>query len=690
MPIIPAKRRAEIRQAAEAYFDLGLPITPAQDKKPIWNQWQSKPRTRKEVVAAYSNCRLLNIALVLSRSPYMDVEHEDGEAGEQALLELFGGEIPKTPTWTSPRGVHRLFVRPENLPQVAVIDIDSGECRIEFRIGNEGAASILPPSVGRKWEPGLSLDDVEPAELPPHVADLLRSQKKPPKRAGSEAKAKDTIAEKLLAIVERKAQLWHTPEEIAYATIESNGHREHWQVRAKRFRQWLAKEFYQQEKSSAPSVAIVDVLNTVEGKALFDGSEHPIYLRIAGEEGVVWIDLANEDWQAIKVEASGWTIVDNPTVRFRRPSRILPLPIPKRGGSLAELKPFLRTEDRHWPLEVGWLVGALNPFGPCAIRKDIGQQGGGKTTRARVIGSLIDPNVAPTRSAPHNERDLMIAAYNAWLISFDNSSYISNDISDSLCRLATGGGFSTRTLYENNEETVFHGRRPISLNGIEDVGLRGDLIDRSIVIESQPLPDDERLSEKEFDARFEAARPRVFGALLDAVACALKNLPAVQQRTDIAWPRMADFAQWVVAAEPALGLEPGEFLKAYEENRRTALVLLLDTSPVVPAIRRMLSENESFSGTARQLLEKIKTGQDPQVKGWPKDPRVLAGMLNRLAPALREDGIRVVKGRRGNDKIWNISTVAKDSPRTHRAESTQVSSPSNSPLAAHLRAKGVK
>jgi hypothetical protein len=34
-----------------------------------------------------------------------------------------------------------------------------------------------------------------------------------------------------------------------------------------------------------------------------------------------------------------------------------------------------------------------------------------------------------------------------------------------LCRLATGGGFSTRKLYTDDEEQLFNAQRPSILNG---------------------------------------------------------------------------------------------------------------------------------------------------------------------------------------------------------------------------------
>ena len=60
----------------------------------------------------------------------------------------------------------------------------------------------------------------------------------------------------------------------------------------------------------------------------------------------------------------------------------------------------------------------------------------------------------------------MIAATNGWCLAFDNVSVIQAWLSDALCRLATGGGFATRGLYTDDEETIIDAQRPVVLNGV--------------------------------------------------------------------------------------------------------------------------------------------------------------------------------------------------------------------------------
>lgn len=138
-------------------------------------------------------------------------------------------------------------------------------------------------------------------------------------------------------------------------------------------------------------------------------------------------------------------------MKFRRPKGMRPLLEPVSGGSIDDLRPFVNVAiEQDWMLLVAWLLAALRPQGPYPLAVLHGEQGAAKTTTARVLRALVDPNLAPMRSEPRDPRDFMISASNGWVVAFDNLSKIDAGLSDALCRLSTGGGFATRTLFTNN------------------------------------------------------------------------------------------------------------------------------------------------------------------------------------------------------------------------------------------------
>jgi hypothetical protein len=153
-----------------------------------------------------------------------------------------------------------------------------------------------------------------------------------------------------------------------------------------------------------------------------------------------------------------------------------PLPRPVLGGSIALLRKFINVgSDDNWMLCLAWLVAALRPTGPYPILVLQGEQGSAKSTMGKLLRRLLDPVVAPVRTPPRSDRDLLIAAVNSWVIAYDNLSGIQHWLSDALCRLATGGGFSTRELYTDSDEVIFDAMRPVILNGIDHDRQRREL-----------------------------------------------------------------------------------------------------------------------------------------------------------------------------------------------------------------------
>jgi hypothetical protein len=152
-----------------------------------------------------------------------------------------------------------------------------------------------------------------------------------------------------------------------------------------------------------------------------------------------------------------------------------PLPLPVTGGSIEKLRPFPNVRsDADFVLAVSWVLGALRNRGPYPVLVLAGEQGSAKSTLSAILRALIDPSAAPLRALPREDRDFFVAAYNNHVLAFDNVSGLPGWISDTLCRLSTGGGFSVRQLYTDSDEVLFDATRPQTLNGIEDVVNRPD------------------------------------------------------------------------------------------------------------------------------------------------------------------------------------------------------------------------
>jgi hypothetical protein len=249
------------------------------------------------------------------------------------------------------------------------------------------------------------------------------------------------------------AELFHTATGTAHADLSIDGHRETWPVRSPRFRAWLRRRYYEATADALSAAALNAALNLLEARAQFDGPERTVHVRVAEHENRIYLDLADQAWRAVDIGPDGWRVVAEPPVRFRRPAGLLPLPIPQRGGALGELTLFLNLPGQDdLVLVAAWLLATLRHGGPYPLLVISGEQGSAKTVLSKMLRALVDPNVAPARTLPREERDLFIAANNGHVLAFDNVSAVPAWLSDTLCRLASGGGFAVRRLYTDEDE----------------------------------------------------------------------------------------------------------------------------------------------------------------------------------------------------------------------------------------------
>ena len=463
----------------------------------------------------------------------------------------------------------------------------------------------------------------------------------------------------ILIDLAQTAELFHAPDGTGFADLDINGHRETWPIRAKGFRRWLARRFFEATQGAPSSEALQSALNVIEAKAHFDAPERVVHVRVGGLDERLYLDLGDATWRAVEIDATGWRVIDNPPVRFRRAAGMQPLPVPVAGGSIEVLRSFLNVQsDNDFVLVVAWALAVLRNRGPYPVIVLSGEQGSAKSTFSAILRSLLDPNTAPLRALPREDRDLFIAASNGHVLAFDNVSGLPGWISDTLCRLATGGGFAVRQLYTDQDEVLFDAARPVILNGIEEIVTRPDLADRAVFLTLQPIPEEHRRPEQELWAAFDAERPRILGVLLDAVVEGLKRLPETRLEK---LPRMADFALWATACETALW-PAGTFWSAYCGNRDEAVEGVIDADPIATAVRAVMATRTVWTGTASDLLGALAEVVGERVaksKTWPDGPRALAGRLRRAATFLRKIGIEIGFGREGRarTRTINITTI---------------------------------
>ena len=578
-------------------------------------------------------------------APVLVVEGEKTSDAARELLPAYvlvtsmnGAKAPHLSDWKPLKG-REVVVWPDN-------DFDGQRYArtVAELVLDEGASKArivqLPEGLPSKWDladPVPDGVDVERlvADAEPVVSDVAE-----PDTIGEREGQEQPLSARdlLLQLANEAADLFCDGEE-AYADVWIGGHRETLPVHSEGFRRWLRTLYWKRTGRGAPQEALTHTEENLDARAA-RATQRRVYQRTATHEGRLYIDLCDRSRHIVEIDSEGWRVMsDAPTVRFRRPKTTRPLPEPVRGDArecMNALRRFLNIDEDDFVLCVAWLLASLRDTGPYPLLVLTGEEGSAKSTAAKLLRSLVDPANPPTTGMPRSERDAVIAALNRHVLAYDNLSGIPTSLSDTLFRLSTGEGYTTRALYTDDEEVVIEASRPVILTGIENPSVLGDLADRSLIIRLSPISDADRLTESELMAAFEEVRPRIFGALLYGLSEGLQRESRVRlQRL----PRMADFCKWAVACEGAYW-SPGTFMATYDDAQASATADVLEDSAIGPSLRKLLEETGSFSGTATELLDRLGARRQDEKgpRGWPSTGAVMGKQLTRLAPSLRKLG----------------------------------------------------
>jgi hypothetical protein len=447
-----------------------------------------------------------------------------------------------------------------------------------------------------------------------------------------------------------------------YVRYPQKGHHEIESVRSRRFRAWLSKKFLTAQSAEPKAADLDSAILLLEADAA-ESPRRELFTRIARSEGKIYVDLCDEDYQSLEIDEAGWRIAADPPVWFSRHLSMEALPYPREGGSLESLREFANLSDDDFILFACWLVSSANPDGPFFVLSISSEHGSGKSALSTVAKSVLDPNASMRLSPPKDEDAVFATASSQWVTLYDNLKKINQEFSDILCRLSTGGTISKRALHTDNDVFSFSAKRPVILNGIAP-SLGGlDLLSRTLQIRTLPIPEEKRLTEKEFYARFDAARPGILGALLTAVSSALRMKGHAPKNL----PRMADAAAFVMQAEKGGGLPwpEGTFERVFMSKEWSKDDEALENDPI--AIKILELSQNGWKGTMKELLAEVNRDLSPEERKFiPQTPRGLSPKLVELAPFLRKRGVICEKSatRYLGHYLLAISKVGTKGPET--------------------------
>jgi 5S rRNA maturation endonuclease (ribonuclease M5) len=452
----------------------------------------------------------------------------------------------------------------------------------------------------------------------------------------------ETQPETMLRLIDEKDSIFfHDTENIPYAAVTVNGHKEVMNIESKDFSIWLNGLFYKEEHKPPKKESVSQVISVLTAKALFDNEEAiKLSNRVAKTEGAFWYSLGNNDWQAVKTTANGWKIEDNPPILFNRYKHQNAQVKPSDNGDINKILKYINIKEYH-TLFLCWLVCCFVPEIPHAMPIFCGEKGAAKSTSCALLKKIIDPSALETLTIQKNSRSMAINLQQHWFLPFDNVSNINAEISDTLCRAITGGGIQQRKLFTDADDYIFTFKRCIAINGINNVVTRSDLLDRAILIKLQRISEKNRKEISEIEQEFKKDLPSILGGVFDTLSKAMKIYPDVKLDK---LPRMADFARWGYAVGEALGGKGQLFLSEYNVNRNSINEEFINDNLVASLIVAFMKERPDWSGLVSELYNQItiiapKYGINPKSKDFPPKPNVFSRRLNGIKSNLKNVGI---------------------------------------------------
>ena len=485
----------------------------------------------------------------------------------------------------------------------------------------------------------------------------------PPKEAPEnldKVEKKKSQAELLLSLIEgSNITFFHDTLKTAYAAVGVGGHSETWTVNGSQFKMWLQKMYYDEYNKPIGGDALKNVSGVLTGKAIYDGDTIPLSVRVAKHGDSIFYDLSDKNWQAVQITAGGWSVVSNPPTLFTRYNHQLPQVPPSEGGNVKRILSLINVKSEYHLLFLCWLVSCFVPDIPHAMPIFFGEKGAAKSTSCELIKTIIDPSSLATLTISNDTKTMAVNLQQHYLLPFDNVSKISGDMSDMLCRAITGGAIQQRKLFTDSEDVIFTFKKCLALNGINNVANRADLLDRSLLIELERIPESRRREITEIKADFYSVLPDIMGDIFTILSKAMMIYPNVKLGR---LPRLADFTRWGYAIGEAMGGFGGEFIRVYETNRQQQNIEAINSDPVATLIVEFMKNHSQWSGTPTSLYGELvsiagENNINPRSKAFPQSPAVLIKRINAVKSNLETAGVVFEKSKSGDDRSITLESV---------------------------------
>lgn len=509
-------------------------------------------------------------------------------------------------------------------------------------------------NVGKPAQESATNKNMESSEIPVEkkTRNKRKSKVQKPKAGGSSDSYFEGKTQRLIELVlDTGLELFHDTRREAYARVDENGAKKTYHLESRDFQLWLGNIAYEQMKWALNEQSSKTVNTYLQSRAIYDGQKYELHNRVAKHNNEIWVDLDGS--KAACIRPGAWEVKDNPPILFKWHAHNEPLPDPIKKGDPKQILELMNLQDSDAELLImTYLVCCFIPEIPVGALVLNGVPGSAKTTLMRLIKKIVDPGIPETHGKVSNKNYHQIAEQTRMLI-FDNLSKLTDDQSNQICGSVTEQGQADRKHYSNRDTVVFKYRNVIGITGVAMVPRRSDLLDRSILLTLDPVGSGKRLRETDLWQRFNSMAGEVLGGIFDVLSEVLASKARYTVVTD---SRLVDFIEFAAVAAECLGWSVEEYLAAYERTRESQFDQIMESSPVIEVVVKLMDSETYVKKTPTALHENLEEfalelGVDIEQKSWPKSAVTLSNELAYNRELLLEHGIIWEKGRVDKDRF---------------------------------------
>lgn len=458
-----------------------------------------------------------------------------------------------------------------------------------------------------------------------------------------------------------KGYSYKNTEKGIFVYINTANGKEEVPIKSDIFYSVIADDYQRQNESKTVCLkTIKDCIFNFSGSIIRNQPKVSTRLRVNMEEdgSVIRIDICDSEYHYIKITDKGWTIESDGDNYFTHNARQASIPIPTSGGDITKIFKYCRVSKEMETVFIAYVCSCfIDIIHPCLVIQ--GKAGSSKSTMSKFLKMIIDPSVnnAPCLF-PKNEREIKDVYNTNYFVAYDNLQKITNRQSDCLCSIVTGTQDIRRKLFTNFETCTADLRQPIVLNGIKNIIVNEDMMERSIILELQPIASNEKKSERKLMLDFQKDLPDILGGIMDILTKTLSTYKADSIHNP---PRLIDFYEYgYYICEAWKKGQGAEFCAIYTLLVETQLQTFSNRTDFIDLVKVFLQDNDNeIRGTMTEVWNDLKDYED-----MVDYVEIVPGSANRLSRELRqhrsdfeENGIYIEFSRTPNNSCYVRMTL---------------------------------